>query len=126
MAMMSGMMAPVRRAAQVWVAALLLFVLALASGLDGIVCGGEGVSAHAQPPAVTAAVADVSREVAAAVGHADGSVCDHGHCHHTAPAQAHAAVVVAAPAQVVAILTPTPSRPLTGGLADPLERPPRA
>ena len=61
-------------------AALVLAVLTLGPGLDGLVCRDEGGAVAAAPIAAEAASDGHS-------GSADqgADICVHGHCHHSAP-----------------------------------------
>ena len=111
-------------------AALVLSLLTLAPGLDGLLCreddGLMAVAAERQAGAVTlAAVSADHRDIGAA---ADGQgVCLYGHCHHTPPCVGDGPAAAAAPVRLAMVdhrlpRTVAPASEPSFGLM----RPPRA
>lgn len=111
-------------------AALVLGLLTLAPGLDGLLCreddGLLAVAAERQAGAVTLAAVTADHRDAAAAAEGLG-VCLYGHCHHTTPCVGEGPAAVEAPVRLAVVdhLLPqavAPASEPTFGLM----RPPRA
>jgi hypothetical protein len=106
-------------------AALVLTVLTLGPGLDGLLCKDEG--------SLSAAAADMpAAQVSSADGHSEpadegAGVCVHGHCHHAAPYVPTSPEAAETPQDLLGVAHPPPrDRVPTSDPKFGLMRPPRA
>ncbi|MGA0605274.1 hypothetical protein ACO2Q0_04665 [Phenylobacterium sp. VNQ135] len=106
-------------------AALVLAVLTLGPGLDGLLCQDEGglSAVAAEMPAAEASAADDHS------GPRDegSGVCVHGHCHHAAPCVSASPAATEQPCNPIGVAHPLPrDRAPTSDPKFGLMRPPRA
>jgi hypothetical protein len=109
-------------------AALVLAVLTLGPGLDGLLCRDEGgLSAAAATLAVAAEAGPDGQDEDHTPGPPHQDACLHGHCHHASPYVDAARVATDRPPRLAAVdhalqpASPPASQPTSG-----LKRPPRA
>lgn len=111
-------------------AALVLSLLTLAPGLDGLLCREDGglqaVAAERQAGAVTLVAVTADHRDTGAAGDGRG-VCLYGHCHHATPCVGESPAAAEAPVRLAAVdhLVPQAVEPASEPTFG-LMRPPRA